>query len=76
MKASDTKTHAPNDIQITTWNFSDSRISECISPIFMRQNCTNIVVLDLTKERQVLLNQIKYWCLNITVLLFINVVDN
>jgi hypothetical protein len=55
------------EIKVMTWNFCDSRISEFLFPIFAKENCTLVLVFDLSTERHILINQIKYWVLNICV---------
>lgn len=49
----------------------DVRILEGIFPIFIRDEFIFVVSLDLSLAREVLVNHIRYWCLNLTVSLII-----
>jgi hypothetical protein len=55
------------ELRLDTWLLNDIRILEGIFPLLIRDNFTFILTLDISLARDVIMSQIRYWCLSVTV---------
>jgi hypothetical protein len=62
-----TKAKATEEIRTEVCLMKDVRILEGIFHIFIRDEFTFVISLDLALAREVVISHIRYWCLNLAV---------